>query len=81
MTTIPNPEIEERIIYHYCDANALLSTFEELSDTRLAADDSIFVKRVDIGGMSSGHVGPRWWRESETALLLQQFRSIQKVAV
>lgn len=48
MTPIPNPVVDERVIYHYCDANALLSILsnEQLWFTHAAyLDDTMEIAR------------------------------------
>ncbi len=55
-------------------AQKVEATFAELTGSTLNRDDSIFVERYSHGGMSSGHVDPKWWRETGIPLLRQQFR-------
>ncbi|MFL5383842.1 MAG: hypothetical protein ACJ8GN_15080 [Longimicrobiaceae bacterium] len=46
--------------------------FAELTGVPLSHPEPVYVERYDHGGMSGGHVDPRFWRE--TALPLLQSR-------
>jgi molybdenum cofactor cytidylyltransferase len=43
--------------------------FEELTGAALTAPEPFFVPKYSHGGMSSGYVDPRWWREKAIPLL------------
>jgi len=55
-------------------AQKVEEAFAELTGCTLNHDDSTFVERYNHGGMSSGLVDPRWWRETGIPLLRQQFQ-------
>ena len=50
------------------------AAFAELTGGTLNRNDSIFVEHYNHGGMSSGYVDTRWWRETGIPLLRQQFQ-------
>lgn len=53
-------------------ARLLAHEFERLAGVPLSAEGPHHVARFDTGGMSSGHISPRYWREVAMPLLLQR---------
>ena len=47
---------------------------EQLTGCDLDIKESVFVPRYDLGGMSSGHVAPAFWRKVAIPLLCKRFK-------
>lgn len=50
-------------------ASVIEGAFEELTGFPLSHADPIYVERYSHGGMSSGYVQPKFWRETAVPLL------------
>jgi len=56
--------------------SVIAEAFEELTGFPLSHADPIYVEKYNHGGMSSGYVQPRFWRETPVPLL--QGRSLAR---
>lgn len=62
------PETEEEF-------NILLEqTYGQLTGVPIKESHSVFVERYSHGGMSSGHVAPKFWTEVGLPMLRERFR-------
>ena len=60
------------------DFKALLEdTFQELTGSSTRARDDIYVEKYSHGGMSSGYVSMKFWRETAIPELLKRYREAQ----
>ncbi|HEY9402915.1 MAG TPA: hypothetical protein VIQ24_09485 [Pyrinomonadaceae bacterium] len=64
-------------------ASVIEEAFEELTGFQLYHDDPIYVEKYSHGGMSSGYVNPRFWRETALPLLQRRLaaqRSLDRLS-
>ena len=72
LANLPLPPSEAQL------AEILEATFERLVGLPTSAEVStVFVERHAHGGMSSGHISLKFWRESALPLLLARYRTAQ----
>ena len=62
----PIPESGEELELTVAEA------FLSLAGQPISAEESVFVERLEHGGMSGGHVWPRFWREIALPLLVKR---------
>ena len=60
---VASPATSEGVI------SVIEKAFEELTGFPLSHADPIYVERYSHGGMSSGYVNPKFWRETAVPLL------------
>ncbi|MCB0212544.1 MAG: hypothetical protein KDJ52_24585 [Anaerolineae bacterium] len=59
------------------ELDVLLETaFETLTGHSIAGDEHFFIERFDHGGMSSGYISPKFWREKVMPLLHAHYAAI-----
>lgn len=56
-------------------ASVIERAFEELTGFPLSHADSFYVEKYNHGGMSSGYVAPKFWRETAVPLLQDRLRA------
>ncbi len=72
LAALPLPSSEAQL------AEILEATFERLVGLPITAQESsVFVERHAHGGMSSGHISLKFWRETAVPLLLARYRAAQ----
>jgi molybdenum cofactor cytidylyltransferase len=54
-------------------ASVIKEAFEELTGFPLSHADPVYVEKYSHGGMSSGYVNPKFWRETALPLLQSRF--------
>lgn len=67
---VPLPDSADTL-HAMLESAFLALTAESLS----TIDEAIFVERYQGGGMSSGHVSPRYWREECFPMIVQRFKA------
>lgn len=67
LAALPLPPCEAQL------AEILEATFERLVGLPTSAEESVFVERHAHGGMSSGHISLKFWRETALPLLLARY--------
>jgi hypothetical protein len=50
-------------------ASLIEAAFEELTGFMISEPEPFYVEKYSHGGMSSGYVNPKWWRETAVSLL------------
>jgi hypothetical protein len=64
---LPLPETEDQLI------SLIKIVFEQLTGAPLSSCDDIFIERYSDGGMSSGYVCSKFWREKAVPLFRARY--------
>jgi hypothetical protein len=60
------------------ELDSLIETaFTLLTKQPITTDNPIYIKRLDHGGMSGGHVSPAFWRDKVKPLMKARFAQIK----